>query len=75
MGENIRTVHISDVDENGKIKLPGKGVFDFEELFTRLKDVGFDGSALIEVYKDDYGEIKEIGESLDRMRELAYKIF
>lgn len=75
MGENIQTVHISDVDDNGTIKLPGKGVFDFEELFKRLRDVGFDGSVLIEVYKDDYGEIKEIGESLDRMRELAYKIF
>ncbi len=75
MGENIQTVHISDVDENGRIKLPGKGKFDFEELFKRLKDVGFDGAVLIEVYKDDYGEIKEIGESLDRMRELAYKIF
>ena len=75
MGENIKTVHISDMDENGKILLPGKGKFDFEELFKRLKDVGFNGAALIEVYKDDYGEIKEIGESLDRMREIAYKIF
>lgn len=75
MGENIRTVHLSDVDDFGKIRLPGKGNFDFEELFKRLKDVGFNGDMLIEVYKDDYGEIKEIGESLDYLREIAQKIF
>ena len=75
MGQNIKTVHISDVDENGKIKLPGEGTFDFEELFRRLKDVGFDGDALIEVYKDDYGNVTEIKRSLDKMREIAYKIF
>lgn len=75
MGQNIKTVHISDVDENGKIKLPGEGTFDFEELFRRLKDVGFNGDALIEVYKDDYGDVTEIKRSLDKMREIAYKIF
>ena len=75
LGENIRTVHLSDGDDFGKIRLPGKGNFDFEELFKRLKDVGFNGDMLIEVYKDDYGEIKEIGESLDYLREIAQKIF
>ncbi len=75
MGEKIKTVHISDVDENGKIKLPGYGIFDFEELFKRLKDVGFDGDALIEVYKNDYDEVEEIKRSLEKMREIAYKIF
>ena len=74
MGENIKTVHLSDVDENGKIKLPGKGNFDFETLFRRLKDSGSDPNALIEVYKDDYDDIGEIKNSLDYLREIQYKI-
>ena len=74
MGENIKTVHLSDVDENGKIKLPGKGTFDFETLFRRLKDSGSDPNALIEVYKDDYDDIDEIKNSLDYLREIQYKI-
>lgn len=74
MGENIKTVHLSDIDENGKIKLPGKGNFDFETLFRRLKDSGSDPNALIEVYKDDYDDIGEIKNSLDYLREIQYKI-
>ena len=74
MGENIKTVHLSDVDENGKIKLPGKGNFDFETLFRRLKDSGSDPNALIEVYKDDYDDIGEIKNSLDYLREIQYRI-
>ena len=74
MGENIKTLHLSDVDENGKIKLPGKGTFDFETLFRRLNDSGSDPTALIEVYKDDYDDIGEIKNSLDYLREIQYKI-
>lgn len=75
MGEDIRTVHLSDVDDNGKIRLPTKGVFDYETLFKKLKDVGFDGNALIEVYKGDYDDVSEIKQSLERLREIKYKIF
>ena len=75
MGESLKTVHLSDVDENGKIRLPGKGTFDFEDLFKRLKDVGFDGGMLIEVYKDDFKDDLEIVESLEYLNELKYKIF
>ncbi len=75
MGERIKTVHLSDVDENGKIKLPGFGLFNFEELFKRLKDFGFDGDMIIEVYKDDYADESEITESLYYLNNLKNKIF
>lgn len=75
MGASIKTVHLSDVNDSGKICLPGKGLFDFNDLFKRLKDVPFDGDMLIEVYTNDYGEIIELKRSLDYLRELQYKIF
>lgn len=75
MGESIVTVHLSDVDESGKICLPGRGLFDFEDLFKRLKDVNFSGDMLIEVYYEDFNEISDIKTSLEFLRELKYKVF
>ena len=70
----ISHVHLSDVDKDGKMCLPGKGVYDFKEILTRLKDAGFDGNIIIEAYKDDYGDISELKESLDYLNEINYKI-
>ena len=71
MKGDIVTVHLSDIDENGKMCLPGKGKFDFKEMFSRLKDVGFKGSALIEVYKDNYEREEELLESLEYLKNIA----
>ncbi len=71
----IATVHLSDYDENGKIVLPGKGLFDFEKLFKELKAVGFDGNALIEVYKDSYENIDELKESLYYLRKIKERVY
>ena len=74
MSGAISHVHLSDVDENGKMCLPGKGVYNFEEIFKRLRGAGFDGPALIEVYGNDYKEYSEIKQSLEYLKEIAYKI-
>jgi sugar phosphate isomerase/epimerase len=73
MGEKIAYVHLSDLDEFGKLCLPGKGRFDFDTLLKRLRDVGFDGALLIEVYQNDYQEIAELKESLQFLREKVEK--
>lgn len=73
MGEKIAYVHVSDVDEQGKICLPGKGVFDFQTLVKRLKDVGFNGNLLIEVYTGDYGAESELKVSCNYLNEILYK--
>ena len=69
----LKHVHVSDIDENGKICLPGKGRFDFTELLKRLDGAGFSGPLLIEVYKDDYCKEGELKASLDYLDELLYK--
>ena len=73
MGKDIAYVHISDLDEQGKIRLPGQGDFDFDTLIKRLKDVGFDGKLFIEVYKDDYQNEQELKASCDFINERLYK--
>ncbi|MBO7297837.1 MAG: sugar phosphate isomerase/epimerase [Clostridia bacterium] len=73
MGERLAYLHISDIDERGKICLPGKGVFDFDTLIKRLKDSGFDGALLIEVYTNDYGSERELKTACEYIDELLYK--
>ena len=74
MEGSISHVHLSDVDERGKICLPGQGRFDFEECLRRLKDAGFDGALLIEVYPKDYGDYAELKRSCDYLDEIIEKI-
>lgn len=73
MGEKLAYVHISDCNDRGKMCLPGKGSFDFETLIKRLKDVGFDGALLIEVYNRDYDDVKELKTSVEYVQELLNK--
>ncbi len=75
MGESINTVHLSDRTESGQGVIPGKGIFDFETLFKRLKDVGFKGNMLIEVYSECFNEISELKQGLDYLREIKEKVF
>lgn len=75
MGKDIVTVHLSDIGENGKMCLPGKGKTDFYELFSRLLNVGFNGAVLIEAYKDDFTKTSELFESLDFLKNVAARVY
>lgn len=74
MGERLAYAHLSDIDDNGRICPPGKGNFDFETLIKRLKDVGFDGALLVEVYNKDFDKEEELKLSCDHLNELIYKL-
>ena len=73
MGERLCYVHVSDVDAQGKICLPGKGNFDFATLIKRLRDVGFDGALLVEVYTGDYKDERELKTACEYLDELIDK--
>jgi sugar phosphate isomerase/epimerase len=74
MGARIKTVHLSDIDENGKMCLPGKGSFDFETLIKRLQDYNFQGALLIEAYAQDYEKESELKTACEYLDELLYKL-
>lgn len=74
MEGHISHVHLSDVDERGRICLPGEGNFDFEECLRRLRDAGFDGAAIIEVYPDNYGDYARLRRACDYLDEIIDKI-
>lgn len=74
MAGSIAYAHLSDVDESGAIRLPGRGIYDFTEIIKNLKDSGFDGNIVIEVYSGDYGEIGELSDSVEYLSEIIYKL-
>ena len=63
MGKDIQLVHISDSSENKPCLLPGFGSFDIEDLLKKLKNVGYDGYLITEVYSHNYHDDSEIKES------------
>ena len=73
MNDRLAYVHLSDIDNQGKMCLPGRGVFDFDTLILQLKDIGFNGDLLIEVYADDYREEIELKHACDFLNERLYK--
>jgi sugar phosphate isomerase/epimerase len=74
MAGSIAYAHLSDVDENGKMCLPGKGKYDFGEIIKRLKGTGFDGNLIVEVYGNDYKQFEELKASCDYLKEIVYKL-
>ena len=74
MSGRLAYTHISDVDEQGKMCLPGKGAFDFVTFIKRLQDSGFDGAILLEAYNGDYTEPQELLFALQYIKEILYKL-
>ncbi len=70
MGDRLKNVHLSDVDDKGEISMVGKGVFPFGELISRLEDGGYDGPLLIEQYAKNYTDYAEVAESVQYLKNL-----
>ena len=70
MGDTLKNVHLSDVDEDGNIVMVGKGVFPFRELIDRLNDVGYSGPLIIEQYAKNYNDYQEIAQSVEYLKNL-----
>ena len=62
MDYRIRHVHISDHSPAGDCLLPTRGSFNFSALITDLKNHGFEGDYVIEVYQNAYKEHNEVFE-------------
>ncbi|MDR3262697.1 MAG: sugar phosphate isomerase/epimerase [Clostridiales bacterium] len=72
MADRLVNVHLCDYDGD-RLCVPGQGVFDFVTLFKRLKDCGYDGPLLMELYSKDYNDYGEILKGYDYLRECLAK--
>lgn len=73
MGEKLSTVHICDYDANGRLTIPSKGIFNYNELISRLMDINYKGCILLELYSKDYGELDEVYAAYEYIRECVYR--
>lgn len=68
MGNQMVHLHINDHDATQDCLLPGKGTFDFKSFFDRLKELNYQGAALIEVYRQNFNLPEEIACSLNFLK-------
>ncbi len=73
MGNSLETVHLCDYNNDGATAIPGRGRFDFVELFKILLDMGFDGGVLMEVYSKDYKTSNDLLEGYNYLGECLEK--
>ena len=69
MADRLQTVHLCDYSDDGKLAIPGRGTFDFVTLFKRLRETGYDGVCLMEVYAKDYDDDIQLKESFEYLKD------
>ena len=74
LGDKIAQVHLSDGKAEHDCLAPGKGDYDFKKLFDALKAHGYDNTAVIELYRDNFGDEKDINESLEYLQKIRKQI-
>ena len=69
MGDRLCNVHVCDWRQDGTLCLPGEGTFDFDTLFSALREVGYHGPVIMEPYYKLIGSDKALERSIALMRE------
>lgn len=60
MGEKICHVHINDNSDVSDCLLPGFGTMNYARLIQKLKQFGYGGSLIIEVYRKSFGAVGDL---------------
>lgn len=68
MSGAIRHVHISDCTDTEDCLMPGAGQEDFPYLLRLLKQSGFDGTVVIELYRKNFDKISELSKGCETLR-------
>lgn len=73
MGDRIANVHICDYVTNGKYvspRMPFEGEMDFAKLRDELKNIGYKGNVILEVYGDNYKDFAQLEDNFRRVKAL-----
>lgn len=71
MGERLVNVHINDFSAEQSCLVPGAGTMDYANFFSRLRATGYDGHAIVEVYRTNFGKPAELGRALHLLGRFA----
>ncbi len=67
---NIKHIHISDHNADNSCIPPLEGSFDFKRFFELLKNYGYNGKFIIELYEYSYKEEAQIYNSYNKLLQL-----
>lgn len=67
LGKKIKHLHLSDNNSQNDCMLPLAGDFDFKNFLTEAKKCGYTGDAVIEVYRNAFGDAKELFDAHKRL--------
>lgn len=73
LGKNIKHIHFSDCGKAGDCLKFGFGEYDNEAFFTALKEQGYNGSVILELYRNGFGEVAELAENCNEMQKYLNK--
>lgn len=73
LGSNIKHVHFSDCGKAGDCLKFGFGEYDNEAFFAALKEQGYDGSVILELYRNGFGKAEELAENCSEMQSFLNK--
>lgn len=74
LGGSIIHCHVSDADDSRDCLPVGEGNFDFAALMRALRERGYDGAFIVELYRENYREFSQLKDSADRLSEIALDI-
>lgn len=62
MADRLVHIHMNDRDDHEDCLLPGKGKVPYQRLFEQLRQMGYSGDYIIEVYRKNFGAMSELVE-------------
>lgn len=69
MGDHVVHVHINDW-RDGKCTPPCEGELDLSRILHRLDSVGYGGKTVVEVYRDNFGDVSQLRRAADKLDKL-----
>jgi sugar phosphate isomerase/epimerase len=60
MAGHIANVHLTDRDEYNRICAPGKGKIDYRKLISDIKNAGYDGQTMLELYRGNFSDVNDL---------------
>lgn len=70
MRGKIAHVHLSDAVPENDCVAPGRGDFPFEALFRELRETGFSGEMMIELYRGGFSTLEELQKAAAQMERM-----
>lgn len=68
MKGSLSTVHVCDYLPEGKLCMPGEGIFDFCKLFETLLNIGYKNPIMLELYSRDYDTFDEVKKAFEYLK-------